>query len=301
MKNKKNKKKIKKSLILLIISVFFVSFISSCGNSSEEMIIVAGSTSVAPFAEMLAEAYFHLYPEYEVDIQGGGSSAGVAAALSHTAEIGMSSRYMKESELDSLKDTGEEWYIIEIAKDGLAIIVHEDNPVKDLTLEQLRAIYSAEVTNWKDLGGNDAKIHVITREEGSGTRSAFEELVMGESYITPKAIVQDSNGSVRLLVSDNKNSIGFISLGLVEGEHGQKPVKALHLEGIEAKVENVRNHSYKLYRPFLFITVVQEGKEPEGLTKKFIDFTLSTEGQQILISEGLIPHIDIDLIDIDIE
>jgi len=287
-------RQIKSKVFIILILIFIIFMTSSCENNIEEVIIVAGSTSVQPYAEMLAETYFHLYPEYEIDIQGGGSSAGVSAALSRTAEIGMSSRAMKDSELESLKDTGQEWRIIEIAKDGLAIIIHPDNPIHDLTMEQIRAVYTGKIANWKDLDGKDAKIHVITREEGSGTRDAFETLLMDKNPITPKAIVQDSNGSVRLLVSDDINAIGFISLGLVRPEPGQKPVKALHLDGVEATVENVRNGSYKLFRPFLFITVVDEGKEPEGLTKKFIDFTLSPEGQQILINEGLIPHMNIE-------
>ena len=282
--------RIKAAVIILTASVFLMFLTSSCGIKSEEMIIAAGSTSVQPYAEMLAESYAHLNPESEIDIQGGGSSAGIEAALSKTAEIGMSSRSLKDSELESFKDIGQECYVVEIAKDGLAIIIHPDNPIQNLTAEQIRAIYTQETVNWKNLGGKDADIHVITREEGSGTRSAFEELVMDKNYITPKAIVQDSNGSVRLLVSDDVNSIGFISLGLVDPKKGQKPVKALYLDGVEATVENVRNGSYKLFRPFLFITVVDEGGEPEGLTKKFIDFTLSSEGQQILINEGLIPY-----------
>jgi phosphate transport system substrate-binding protein len=125
---------------------------------------------------------------------------------------------------------------------------------------------------------------VITREEGSGTRSAFTELVMGKTTeITPKAIVQDSNGAVRQLVADDPDVIGFISLGLVN-----ENVKALQLGGIAATRENVENGSYNLSRPFLFIT----NGEPAGLTKKFIDFTLSQDGQKILINEGLIPSVE---------
>ena len=280
---------IKTACIFFTALVFFMPAVYSCANRSDEMIILAGSTSVSPYAEMLAQEYERIFPGSEIDIQGGGSSAGVSAALSKTADIGMSSRSVKESELDALKNTGQKWHIVEIAKDGLAVIIHPDNPIKNLTLEQLREIYAAKITNWKYLGGKDAKIHVITREEGSGTRSAFEELVMGkDNYITPKAIVQDSNGSVRLLVSDDVNSIGFISLGLINAQKGQKPVKALSLDGVETTAENVINGSYKLFRPFLFVTVVDENGEPTGLSKKFIDFVLSPEGQKILTDEGLI-------------
>ena len=284
-------------LILVLFNIINMILISSCGTKSENAIIIAGSTSVQPYAEILEEAYMHVNSDCEIDIQGGGSSAGVAAALSHTAHIGMSSRALKDTEIESLEGTGQELWSVEIAKDGLAIIINPDNPIQNLTLEQIRAVYMAEITNWKDLGGKDAKIHVITREEGSGTRSAFEDLVMDKNSITPKAIVQDSNGSVRLLVSDDKNSIGFISLGLVHPEPGQKEVKPLQLEGVEATAENVRNGSYELFRPFLFVTAVDIGEEPTGLTKEFIDFTLSKAGQKILAGEGLIPHMDIADID----
>lgn len=283
--------KLKKAVILSVL-LFLINIMFSCGTKSEETIIVAGSTSVQPYAEILAEEYKHLHPGKEIDIQGGGSSAGIFAAASKTAEIGMSSRFLKDSESESFEDPDQEWYIVEIAKDGLAVIIHPDNPIQDLGLDQINSIYAAKITNWKNMGGNDAKIHVITREEGSGTRSAFEELVMGGDYITPKAIVQDSNGSVRLLVSDDVNAIGFISLGLVKSEKGQKPVKALSLDGITATEENIKNGSYKLFRPFLFVAAVKKGEGPEGLAKDFIDFTVSPEGRRILISEGLIPSAD---------
>ena len=213
-------------------------------------IIVAGSTSVQPFAEILAEEYMILHPDVTIDIQGGGSAAGIMAAQSGTADIGMSSRALKDEE-KSL------WYV-EIARDGLAVIVHPSNPIRNLTLDQIRDIYAATISNWSQLGGPKSKIHVITREEGSGTRAAFESLVMGKAEITPRAMVQDSNGAVRQLVADDPNSIGFISLGLVN-----EKVKALELGGVAATRENVINGSYGLSRPFLFITRGQ----PEGQTK----------------------------------
>ena len=246
---------------------------SGCSQQSEERIIVAGSTSVQPYAEVLAEEYMVLYPDTEIDIQGGGSSAGITAAQSGTADVGMSSRSLKDEETDL-------WYV-EIARDGLAIIVNPNNPIQNLSLDQVRDIYSEVVTDWSQVGGLNSKIHVITREEGSGTRSAFSELVMGKTAeITPKAIVQDSNGAVRQLVADDPNAIGFISLGLVN-----EKVKALELEGVAATCQNIENGSYNLSRPFLFVTL----KEPAGLTKNFIDYILSAEGQTILINEGLIP------------
>jgi phosphate transport system substrate-binding protein len=243
-----------------------------CSKKPDAAIVVAGSTSVQPYAEVLAEEYMIVHPKAEIDIQGGGSSAGITAARSGTADIGMSSRALKIDEQDL-------WYVV-IAKDGLAVIVHPSNPIQDLSLQQIRDIYAASITDWSQIGGNKAKIHVIAREEGSGTREAFTSLVMGKSEITPRAIVQDSNGAVRQLVSDDPNAIGFISLGLVNDR-----VKALRLGGIAPTHDNVVNGSYNLSRPFLFIA----SAEPTGATRDFIDFILSEEGQRILSDEGLIP------------
>ncbi|MCL2812539.1 MAG: phosphate ABC transporter substrate-binding protein [Clostridia bacterium] len=262
--------KIRKIAILLL--ALCVGLLSGCGSRRGAAVIVAGSTSVQPYAEVLAEEYALLHPESVVDVQGGGSSAGISAAVSGTADIGMSSRALHDSELEL-------WNVV-IAKDGLAVIIHPDNPLQNLTLEQVRCIYAATISNWGELGGQEAEIHVIAREEGSGTRNAFEDLAMAKVEITPRAIVQDSNGAVRQLVSNDRNAIGFISLGLVD-----HTVKALELDGVAPTWDNVMGGNYTLYRPFIFVVA----GEPTGLAKQFIDYTLSTEGQQLLMHEGLIP------------
>ena len=188
----------------------------------------------------------------------------------------------------NLKDTEKHLWSIEIAKDALAIIINPANTgVENLSLEQIRGIYSAEYTNWSELGGQDARIHIITREEGSGTRSAFEELVMDEQRITPRAIVQDSNGSVRQLVSDDPFSIGFISLGLVDV--GERPVKALRIDGAAPTRSNVLNGDYSLYRSFLFVAL----EKPTGYVMEFIDFIRSPEGQKTISDRGLIPEFSV--------
>jgi len=250
--------------------------LSACGGRRSSAHIFAGSTSVQPYVEVLAEEYAHVYPEVEIDVQGGGSSAGITAVESGAADIGMSSRNLKDSELV--------FWNIEIAKDGLALIVNPDNPVRNLTMEQIRAIYKADIETWSPLGGAEAKIHIITREEGSGTRSAFEEMVMGDERISPKAIVQDSNGAVRQLVADDKYSIGFISLGLVDV--GQRPVVALQIDGVEASRYNIENGQYRLFRPFVLVAE----NEPTGPVMEFIEYIRSPEGQRILSDEGLIPE-----------
>ena len=261
------------SMLRIILLVFVTALSSGCNRKNVNGLILAGSTSVQPFAETLAEAYMKLHSEISIDVQGGGSSAGVMSAQTNTADIGMSSR--------SLKDKEKTLWSVEIARDGLAIIIHPKNTITNLTLNQVRDIYAGVITNWSQLGGNDKQIHVITREEGSGTRSAFEDLLMDDIEIDPHSIVQDSNGTVRQLVGDDVNAIGYISLGLVNDK-----VKALELDGVAASRENVINGTYVLSRPYLFVT----SSEPIGEVKKFIDFVLSAEGRALLDLEGLITY-----------
>jgi len=256
----------------VLIAALSITLMTACVNNQETHVIVSGSTSVQPYIEVLAEEYEFLHPEKAIDVQGGGSSAGIMAVESGIADIGMSSRPLKDDELHL--------WVIQIAKDGLAMIVHPDNPVSNLSWTQVRKVYTGEITNWRELGGADKRIHIIAREEGSGTRGAFEDLVMREDRITPRAIVQSSNGAVRQLVSGDPDSIGFISLGLVD-----ETVKALQLNGIAATRENVMDSSYTLYRPFLFIAK----EEPTGYAAQFVEYVLSPEGKQLMITEGLIP------------
>ena len=257
-----------------VIVVFYLLLSVSCAGKSATNLVVAGSTSVQPYIELLAEEFELLNPGSGIDIQGGGSSAGITAAESGAADIGMSSRWLKRTE--------EDLWSVEIAKDGLAVIVNPNNPVTNLSLEQVRAIYAADITDWSQLGGRQARIHIIAREEGSGTRSAFEEMVMGTTHrITPRAIVQNSNGAVRQLVAGDPNSIGFISLGLVD-----QTVKPVKLGGVEASRENVMNGSYILFRPFLFVS---KSIPPAGLAMEFIEFILSPQGKELMTQEGLIP------------
>jgi len=259
--------------IFSFIMILSMSFLAACTNISESHVIVSGSTSVQPYVEILAEKFMSTHSGIEVDVQGGGSSAGIMAVESGIADIGMSSRELKEDE--------QHLWSLEIAKDGLAMIVHAGNSVSDLTLNQVRDIYTGEISNWSELGGVDAKIHIIAREEGSGTRGAFEDLVMGKGHrITPRAIIQSSNGAVKQLVSGDPNSIGFISLGLVD-----QKVKAVRLNGVAATAENIMNDTYSLYRPFLFIAK----EKPVGYSAQFINFVLSPEGKRHMIDEGLIP------------
>ena len=244
----------------------------SCGRNTEQQITVAGSTSVQPFAEMLGERFSEARPGVSVAVQGGGSTAGIQAVREGAAMIGTVSRALNREEQD-LKP-------IVIARDGMAVIVHPSNPLGNLTGEQVRDVFAGKTTNFRDVGGREGRIWPVTREEGSGTRGAFQELIMGKGVIiTPKALVQNSNGSMRELVANDPLAIGFISLGIVDNS-----VKALSIDGVAATRENVKNGTYKLVRPFLFVFK----SAPHGLAKDFTDFVLSDEAQRLMEEEGLI-------------
>ena len=232
---------------------------------------IAGSTSVQPFSDVLAEEFMAKNPNVKINVQGGGSSQGIEAAVSGAANIGASSRALKaEEKAKGLSDTT-------IALDGISIVVHPGNTVSNLKTEDVKNIYMGNIKNWKDVGGPDAVITVVTREEGSGTRDAFSDLVMAKGEISKSAVVQNSTGAVRTTVAADKNAIGYISMASMNQE-----VKALDIDGVAASEANVKAGTYKISRPFLYAT---KGA-PEGLTKAFIDFVLSAEGQKLIVEEG---------------
>jgi phosphate transport system substrate-binding protein len=258
------------SLITLCASCTFMS-----GKSSENRkknVTLAGSTSVMPFTEKLAERFMLDHPEITVDVQGGGSSAGIQACMNKTVEIGMSSRELRGDER-VLRETV-------ICHDGIGVVVNPNNPIRNITVEQIKGIYSGKIRNWKELGWIDREIDAVTREEGSGTRGAFEELIMRNINIDDRIMVQDSNGSVKEVVATDPYAIGYISLGVVDSK-----VSALSVDGVFASVQNIRKKTYRVVRPFLYLT---QGEPPQA-ARLFIDFVLSREGQIILKKEGLVP------------
>jgi phosphate transport system substrate-binding protein len=239
-------------------------------------ISVAGSTTVQPLAEKLAAVFSEMYPDVKIDVAGGGSSAGVKAAGDGTADIGAASREVKDSELETYPDLN----IFVIARDGIAIVAHPDVEVSGLTKDQVRDIFAGTITNWSEVGGPDKIIAVISREEGSGTRAAFEEMVMGdEAVITDDAIFQDSNGKVRTAVSTTPDSIGFLSFGYLD-----ESTKALEVDGVAPTPENAANGTYPVVRPLNLLT----NGAPSDLAQAWLDFIMSAEGQAIVEEQGYI-------------
>ena len=233
----------------------------------------AGSTSVQPLAELMATAFTAKYPKVTVNISGGGSSAGVKAIAAGTVDIGAASRDIKITEPDVIP--------VCIARDGVAIVVNEANSLTGVTIEQVAKIYAGEITNWKDVGGNDATITVVSREEGSGTREVFEEYVTGafKKKIKADALFFDSNGAIRSKVASDKNAVGYVSFGYVAG------LKTLMVNNVAPTIENAQSGKYPIVRRLYFLTK----PVPSGIVKGFIDFCRGPEGQKIALDEGYIP------------
>lgn len=238
-------------------------------------ISMVGSTSMEKFANALSETFMEKYPKVTVTAEFVGSGAGVEAAANGTADIGNASRNLKDEE----KAKGIAENIVAI--DGIAVVTDPSNTVEDLTKDQLAGIYDGTVTNWKDVGGNDAPIVVVGRESGSGTRTAFEELLELEDKCK-YANELDSTGAVMAKVASTPGAVGYVSLDVLDDT-----VKAVKLEGAEPTEENIKAGTYFLSRPFVMATK-GEISEQNDLVKALFDFIYSEEGAELVKSVGLI-------------
>jgi len=244
--------------------------VAGCGKQRAAF-TMAGSTAFQPFAEKLADQYMAAHPDVSITVQGGGSAVGVQAALSGAAQIGMADLVTLPPEASPLKS-------LVVARDGIAIVVSPKNPVTQLTLDQVRRIFNGEIRTWKELGGDDHPIAVVSREAGSGTRSSFEQIV-GKVKLTPEAIIQDSNGTIRETVANDVNAIGYLSHGLLNDR-----IKAVEVDGYLCTEESIMAGHYRLVRPIFLLT----RGEPGATSKGFLDYILSEEGQSMIHSNGLI-------------
>ena len=238
-------------------------------------ISMSGSTSMEKFGNALAESFMEKYPDVTVTVEFTGSSAGGEAALSGASDIGNSSRNLKDEE----KSAGAVENIVAI--DGIAVAVDPKNTVTDLTKDQLIAIYTGEIKNWSDLGGENMPIVVVGREAGSGTRGAFEE-ILGIEDTCVYANELDSTGAVMAKVASTPGAIGYISLDAVDDS-----VIALKLEGAAPSAETIKSGEYFLSRPFVMATKGEISQQNE-LVKALFDYVYSEEGQELAASVGLI-------------
>ena len=236
-------------------------------------IMITSSTSAEPLVTVLSDLFMEAHPDVSIAVQGNGSSAGIKAAADGTAQLGMSSRDLKDEEKDGLTPTT-------ICMDGIAVIVNLENPVKALTKDQIAAIFKGEITNWKDVGGNDAEVVLIGREAASGTRDGFESITGTKDKCQYRQELT-STGDVITAVSQNPDAIGYASLASIKDS-----VKALNVDGVTPSEATVKDGSYKVQRPFVLVTV--EDKELTPVAQKFFDYITSPDAAAIIAKAGAV-------------
>lgn len=255
---------------MLALAVVGCLLACGCGRKPANSVALAGSTAFQPFAEKLAEHYMAKTPGANITVQGGGSALGIQSAVQGTAQIGMADLVTLPPEAKALTATV-------VARDGIAVVVNPANKVTNLTTEQVRDLFNGKITNWKDVGGEDGPVRVVSREAGSGTRTSFEQILGGISLIKD-AIIQDSNGTIRETVANDKNTLGYLSHGLLNDR-----IKAVNVDGKGCTEKEILAGEYKLVRPVFLLT---QGA-PAGAAKEFIDYVLTPEGQEIIKDKGL--------------
>ncbi|MDD1728809.1 MAG: phosphate ABC transporter substrate-binding protein [Methanospirillum sp.] len=248
-------------------------------GAAEGVLSIAGSTTVLPIAAKVAEKYMGAHPETDVQVNGGGTGAGVQAAGEGTAMIGMASRDLKEEELKKYPDLIPH----QIAIDGLVFITNADNPIPSLTLDQIKKIYDGNITNWKDVGGKDAPIVVVGRDSASGTRDYMSTDVMKKADFVKTQLEKNSNGAVKQTIEQTPNAIGYVGLGYIDQTIHAVPISVNGTLTVPS-IETVKKGTYPLSRPLHLLTKGQ----PTGDAAKFIAFLETAEGQKIITEEGFI-------------
>ncbi|PKN33324.1 MAG: phosphate ABC transporter substrate-binding protein [Deltaproteobacteria bacterium HGW-Deltaproteobacteria-19] len=245
-----------------------------------ESIVIKGSTTVLPIAQGALEGYMKANKGVQISLSGGGSGEGIKAIIDNTADIGNSSREIKKEEIAFAGKKGIKPVAHVVAFDALVPVVHNSNPVKDLSTEQLSLIYQGKITNWKEVGGKDMKIVVISRDSSSGTFESWDHFVMKKAKVSPRAQMLASNGAVYTAVSKNRYSIGYLGMGYVK-----KGVKAVNVGGVQATPETALSRQYPMSRELYMYT----NGEPRGETAKFLAFVKSPAGQKIVATNGFVP------------
>ncbi|MFP4315644.1 MAG: phosphate ABC transporter substrate-binding protein [Desulfovibrionales bacterium] len=260
---------------------FVLALAAMAGTAWAGDISIKGSTTVLPIAQVTAEAYMEKNPDVSISISGGGSGNGIKAIIDDTTDIANSSRFIKEKEVALAVERGSYPVPFAVAYDSIVPIVHPSNPVQDLTLDQLKAIYTGEIRNWEEVGGPDRKVVVISRDTSSGTYEVWEEEVLENERVTPRALLQASNGAVGQAVTNNPNAIGYVGIGYLNPS-----IKELTVEGIQGNPENAKSGKYPVARALFMFT----NGWPEGETSDFIRFIQNPEtGQKLVLEAGFVP------------
>jgi phosphate transport system substrate-binding protein len=249
--------------------------------AAEKDIVINGSTTVLPVMQKVSEAFMAANPGVHISLSGGGSGNGIKALNDGLCTIAMSSRDMKAKEQEQGKAKGIVPVRFTIAKDALVPVVHPSNTVKDLSVQQLRDIFTGKITNWKEVGGKDEVIVVISRDSSSGTFETWAELIMNKEKVMPAALLQASNGAVTQAVGKNKKAIGYIGFGYLNDA-----LKPLTVEGKAATAAAAKDGTWPIARDLYLFT----NGQPAGMVKTLIDFTLDPQkGQKFVEQVGYIP------------
>lgn len=249
------------------------------GTASAEKVVLEGSTTVLPIAQRAAEVFMKANPEADLSVRGGGSGVGIASIIDGNCDIANTSRAIKPAELEKAAKKGRDLKAHIIAMDGISHILHPSNPMKGLSREQIKKLYTTRVKNWSEIGGPDLRLVVISRDSASGTFEAFSELVLDKKKVRPDAIMQASNQGIATIVARTPGAIGYVGLGYVTDS-----VKAIAVDGVVPTREAVLRNKYLISRPLFMYTV----GAPQGAIKKFIDFLKGPEGQKIASEEGFV-------------
>lgn len=277
----KTKRVVKNVSIVAIVAILLFALFacdagsSGNGNSKSGTVSTNGSTSMEKVIGALSEAFMQDNNGVKVTYDATGSGTGIESAKNGSCDLGLSSRKLKDSETGLVSHT--------IALDGIALIVNENSGVSNLSLDQVKQIFTGEVTNWSQVGGDDLEISCVGREAGSGTRDGFESIT-GTADVCKLAQELTSTGAVITAVSSSKNAIGYASLSSVEGQNG---IKTVTIDGVECTEDNVLSGAYKIQRPFSII--VTENKQLSEEAQAFLDFATSEQAASLITKAGAIP------------
>ncbi|MBP7231736.1 MAG: phosphate ABC transporter substrate-binding protein [Syntrophaceae bacterium] len=263
----------------LILGLFMMCFASGVSVAADS-IVLKGSTTVLPVAQGTLEAFMKANPGVQMSLSGGGSGEGIKALIDKTTDIATSSREIKDKEVDLAKSKGVHPVAHIVAYDAIIPVVHPKNKVKNLTVDQLGQIYQGNITNWKEVGGDDLKIVVISRDSSSGTFESWDHFVMKKTKVTPKAQMLASNGAIVTAVAKNKYAIGYLGIGYLN-----KSIKPLQVNGITASIQTAMSKEYPFSRELYMYT----NGEPQGNVAKYLAFVKSPEGQKVVAKEGFVP------------
>lgn len=265
-----------KKAVMMIAALTLMSSVCFADSS----IVIKGSTTVLPVAQGTLEAFMKQNPGVQMSLSGGGSGEGIKALIDKTASIANSSREIKKEEIALAESKGVKPVAHVVAYDAIIPVVHPKNKVSNLTIDQLSQIYQGKITNWKEVGGDDLKIVVISRDSSSGTYESWDHFVMKKAKVTPKAQMLASNGALVTAVAKNRYAIAYLGMGYVN-----KTVKPVQVNGIAASVQTAMSKEYPFSRELYMYT---DG-EATGDIAKYIAFVKSAEGQKIVAAEGFVP------------